>query len=398
MSRGRWLNIDVLAVGLGVVAGLLSCTTSDVSNVDQIAIQRAILDDATARFILPKLATLQAKTDALDAAFVGGDTPACVALASDTGGLQLAAIRLAWSQAKDAAKALEPVSFGPVKTLRLGTEFDFWPTRPSSIVNALTTDTAWSAADMVKLSNAAKGLPALGWLLYTAPTTGDEFEVASAPTVTAALLADGARRCHFAAAVARHTRVATQQLVDAWARDKGNYAAALQFAGREGVATGASGWSSPYSNSLEALSDVINAMVGQLHALEVNKTGRALGDKNGGVASPDAVESPYGRRSLADLKANLAGFAALYGQGTKRGLRGALLKHSTAIATDIDAALSLAAKQLDAITPPLATALTAERMKVVAVQQTFGQLRVLFASDVANVFGITVTFTDADGD
>jgi len=80
--------------------------------------------------------------------------------------------RAAWRSALTDWERLAGVAIGPVLDLRAQRRIDFTPTRPRMIEKAIQSAPAGPAA-MELIGTPAKGLPALEWLLWVKPATPD---------------------------------------------------------------------------------------------------------------------------------------------------------------------------------------------------------------------------------
>ena len=288
----------------------------------------------------------------------------------------------AWHAARAAAKRLEVLSFGPhtLPPYRLSGQFDFWPLRPDSVEEVLLGDQPLSGNAGRRLGAAAKGLPAIEYLLF-------------APGVGAATFEPGSRRCQYLLALgAELERVASELL--AVFRDE--YAPELLL--QPGTER--------YAHIAESFSEVVNSLVSTTDIVRLEKLGRPYGLKNAGQVQPDKLESRYAPRSIDDAIDTLAGIEAVYygrfeGHRTD-GISGMLQRGIGPQVGPQDAHfernLSAALASLRAIDGPLEDALTQDRAGVQAALDALRELQIFLQVDLTQALSVTVTFGGSDGD
>ena len=129
------------------------------------------------------------------------------------------------------------------------------------------------------------------------------------------------------------------------------------------------------------------------------KLAAPLGLSDGEAADPGKVEAPLSGTSLSRIRANLASVEQAFTGGDGLGLDDYLefLDANTQAAL-VEEKLAEALNALDAIEEPLETAVTNQPDAVQALYDAVQALLVATSVDAANQLGITVTFSDADGD
>jgi predicted lipoprotein len=371
--RGRTL---ILVCGFAVLLaaswlGLQACSiaASDlIATVDRRPLLKSLRDTV----LIPNSERFAAKAAALEGKAAD--------LAAHPGPAALDSARSAWKETALAWAALQAVRVGPIadQTPRIG----FWPTRPNLIEQGLAaSDNLDSNRLEARTPSAAKGLPALEWLLFSQP----------ADAVVAALQDSlkGPRRGRYLAAAATDLRRAAGVILSEW---KGATGAAF--------ADPASG--TRYPTSQMAVEELIKGLVASLEEMKNGKVLTPAGAKSEGRPQPDAVESPYAALSLDILAANLAGAeAAFSGQGPAdrgAGLNAYMEDLGSAIPARLTEGFSKARAALAAVPPPLSVSVVNQGAKVTALGAALTDLVVTVKNDVASTLGFNITFTDNDGD
>ncbi|HEU4457581.1 MAG TPA: imelysin family protein [Methylibium sp.] len=114
--------------------------------------------------LLPRAAAFAEAVGALDPAL----RALCEAADAPAASRALQQARGRWGDAAGAWERLAAVAVGPVAERRSARQIDFAPTRPELIERAIRAAPA-DAAAMERVGSAAKGLPALEWLLWKQP-------------------------------------------------------------------------------------------------------------------------------------------------------------------------------------------------------------------------------------
>jgi predicted lipoprotein len=152
-----------------------------------------------------------------------------------------------------------------------------------------------------------------------------------------------------------------------------------------------------------------NALVRQAEILKTDQLGVPLGDATGGPVLPDQVPyyrsgwaGPFMQAELRALEAtfngNLAGTAPAIGFDD-------LLKHlamdapgATPLATQISTQITTCQQHLAAIPAPFDQSLTQDPAPARTLQAAVQQVVVLLKVDFLSRIGVSLTFTDGDGD
>ncbi len=295
----------------------------------------------------------------------------------------LQAAQNSWKNAQGALKTIEGFSFGPYTKLGLEAKLDFWPTRPDDIETTIANNPEFNKDSVANLGAAVKGLPALEYLLFN--PSGDNATIVSA-------LSDS-KRCAYLKALGEDVSANVTLLYNAWAPEQGSYGLSLATAGQG---------SQDYPSLNTAINDIINNMSSMIEQAKDTKLGKPLGYKDGGVAQPNSVESPYSHYSLQDLIRNFEGLQDFY-LGSYNGSAGLGLHHfvqskSVNLASDMDIAIAEAITALKAIPEPLSQSVLDQHDLVDAAYVKVRNVQDLLRGPISSLLGVTVSFSDSDGD
>jgi predicted lipoprotein len=252
--------------------------------------------------------------------------------------------RREWLESLGAWERLSAVAIGPVLERRSQRQIDFTPTRPRLIEKAVKAAPA-DAAAMELIGTPAKGLPALEWLLWVKPAQPASPE------------------CRYAVQVAAEI-------------------------GREAQAL-ASTHAAP-ADAKTALADLVNQWVGGLERLRwANLEMPARVAQTGARETPDFSRRASGASALAWA----AQWEALRGLaiGTAA-LESALRERGQPKTADT---LVQAVRAADADMRDLAAH---DTPRILAAAKTLAALKRLVENEVAPALGVSIGFSDADGD
>ena len=342
----------VVAVAVGGAAAGCGAGTPDRAEV---------LEDLADEVIVPAYERLAVSTEAL----AGATAELCSTLDPDA----LATARRALEQARADWSYSEAVWVGPVMERRSWAVID-WPISAAEIEELIADSSVEIDYDRLarRIGADQRGLGAVDYLL--------------GPPGGAALddLADR-RRCAYLAGVAEVAAAEAALLPADWTADfegEGPYRAV--FADPDGT----------------GLDDVVNDAVFLLEAITDLELGIALGEM-GAEADPSRIaEGPAGL-GAADLAGKLEGLrAVLIGADETPGGLSPLLGGD--LTGRLAAQLASAAAAVAAIEPPLLDAVAVSPQTVGAARAAIKDLQVTVATEVVSRLGVTIGFSDADGD
>lgn len=276
-------------------------------------------------------------------------------------GVALATARSVWSRS-------EPMWVGPVMERRSWADID-WPIKPDEIEDLITSDVDIDAEHIrTRVGADERGLQAVEYVL------GDPAD----PAAAVAGLGDS-RRCDYLQAVVSVAATEANLIQGDWAVTEGEEAARTIFVAEDS----------------DAVDELVNGMVFLLEAMTDAELGKALGEMDREADPTAIVEGPAGH-SLQDLRDHADGLRlVLVGASGDGGLsplfEGDLTER---LATALDAFDGAA----DVLDGPLATAVAERPADVSAMRAALKQVQVLVSTEVVSRLGVTIGFSDADGD
>jgi len=372
----RWTQA-VAALGLGLAACAALAAPGDEPAPRWM---QSLHDD----WAVPRYERLQAQTQDLAAAVAR----TCGEPAAR--GPALEAARRAWHDSLFTWRQLEALQLGPTLTRRTSKTIDFWPTRPAVIDKAvqmtaeLPVTGAQAEQAMMQWGSAAKGLPALEWLLFP--------EGRSAPPLTR-----DAGTCRYAQRISLALASEAAQLHADW-REQAARWHALQPPPEQ-----------------RALSDTLNLFIGSIELLRGKKLAkgaemqarvRAGGVPAGSTKGLDAFDSLRSGTTREMLWAHADALAQLL-LGRTPGL--AFTRDAPALGLDDLLVQRGHAAQASVLGPAVQRMRQALRAlpadprqwtpaRVRGAAESLAALRRAIDPAVAQALGVTITFTDADGD
>ncbi|TPE40264.1 imelysin family protein [Pontibacter mangrovi] len=362
-------------MALACLALLSSCgSDSEDSSPDNDYDRQAMVANYADNLIMPAYGNFKDKVEAMA-------TAADAFVASPTAE-SLAAARTAYQQAYLAWQDVSVYEFGPADEQMLRTNLNTYPTATSQIESNISSGTY----DLQLTANyAAKGFPALDYLLYGAGTEAAVVEQYTSGT-------NAANRKKYLQDVTNLVQQRAEAVYNGWT--SGDYAATFMKA--QGTAVGS------------AVGNLVNGLNSDIDVTKRYKVGLPAGKSTSGTALPDKVEAYYSQTSLELLKQSIQAEKAIFMGMTPSGANGPglddYLDHvqapyengmlSDAIEAQFDAALAAA----NAVQGPLSEAVTTQQPAVLKVYDELQKLIVLTKTDMPAALGVTISYTDNDGD
>ncbi len=290
------------------------------------------------------------------------------------GKAKLDELRTAWRNTQANWQPLEMMPIGPVSENRLHRQVNAWPLRVNLLEPLLKDDASASVDRVRRMGAAAKGLPAVEYLLF------DAHERLSA-------------HCGVLKALTGHISGEAQKLERAWKDPKDGYGQQLANAGRPG-------YTEIFADTEQAYSDLINLLIAGLDTVKTVKLGKALERSTDGP-SLERIESWRSGTTLDNIANNLRGFEQVFfGQGENGlGLDDYLASiERPGLARVIGNQLNSVKRALADVRPPLQTALTDQRDAVAALLKEVTRLQYLMETEVAPALNVDLGFNANDGD
>ncbi|WP_089319815.1 imelysin family protein [Pontibacter ummariensis] len=362
--------------GIAAMAGfmLLSSCSSDSESGPTTEYDRdAMVANYVENLIIPGYTTFKSKTEAMTAAvdaFIASPSTAT-----------LSAARSAYVEAYTAWQDVSAFEFGPASDQLLRTNLNIYPTSASEIEANIAAGTY----DLQAAANLdAKGFPALDYLLYNA---GTDAELVAQFTTNAS----ASQRKQYLQDVSNLITQRATATFNGWTN---GYAAT--FKGAKGTAVGS------------AVGSLVNELNQDIDLTKRAKVGFPSGRFTSGSPLPEKAEAYYSKKSLDLLKQNIRAEKAVFMGLTANGTNGPglddYLDHvgakygdgllSEAIEAQFEAALAAA----NAVQGPLAEAVVSQPQAVTKVYDELQKLIVLTKTDMPAALGVTITYTDNDGD
>lgn len=359
-------------VALGVFTGCSGDEESDPGQKTDYD-RQAMLSHYTDNLIVPAYQVFKTETTELQAAVA--------AFAANPTAATLTAVRGEYQQAALAWQTVSSFAFGPAEDQMLRSHINIFPTTTSQVESNVSA----GSYDLQASANvAAKGLPAIDYLLYGKPNEAE---------LLALYTTDGqaANRKKYLQDISALIKQQAETTVNAWT---GGYAAT--FKQSPGTAVGS------------AVANLVNQLNFEIDLIKRSKVGIPAGKFTANTPLPEKTEAYYSRSSLVLLKKAIQAQKALFAGTAANGNNGPglddYLNHvgaqynnkplADAIVQQFDAALLA----VDAIPVPLSEAVTTQPQLVSKVYEELQKLIVLTKTDMPAALGVSISYTDNDGD
>ncbi|MFD3000134.1 imelysin family protein [Pontibacter toksunensis] len=362
-------------MALACLAVLSSCGSDKDGGDPKTEYDRqAMVANYADNLIVPGYTVFKNKTEAMNTAI-----SAFVAAPAAT---TLATARTAYQEAYKAWQDVSMYEFGPAEEQLLRNNLNIYPTSTAEIESNITAGTYdLQAADNLD----AKGFPALDYLLYGSGTEAavvDQYTTGTSAANRKKYLQD------LSSLVNQHATA----VYNGWT--SGNYAATFKNA--PGTAVGS------------AVGNLVNQLNFDIDLTKRAKVGFPSGRFTAGSALPEKVEAYYSQTSLELLKqairAEKAAFMGMTTSGTNGPGLDDYLDHVDApygngkLSDAIEAQFNAALAAVDAVQGPLSEAVTTQPQAVTKVYDELQKLIVLTKADMPSALGVTINYTDSDGD
>jgi predicted lipoprotein len=293
----------------------------------------------------------------------------------------LASAQSAWRDARKAYRMLDALHFGPGFKLHITERIDVAPAEPVDIEALVAGKVSITDATVTHAGGQAKGFLGLEYLLFADPSADAG---SAAPALTDDNLAD--RRRALALSMAHEIQSSAHELDDAWEPAARGYVLQLETAGAG---------STQYVNQRAAVDDAAGGVAYALEQVVGVRLALPLGHKSDGTPDPLADPTSRSDSAAADMRATLAGIAAMYdGDGFSTVIRSKSVKLDQAV---LDALQNVDAT-LAAIPAPFSDAIMNQTALVTAAFDSAAGLKKTWNNDVSSALGATVKFNDPDGD
>ncbi|ALJ00206.1 imelysin family protein [Rufibacter tibetensis] len=315
---------------------------------------------------------------------VGEMATAITSFTANPSSATLTNARKEYQEAYLAWQTVSMYEFGPADEQMLRNTLNIYPVTVNQIesnVNSGTYDLGASA------NLAAQGFPAIDYLLFGQATQ-------EAVVEKFASAAQAANRKKYLQDITAKIKQVVDATHTAWT--SGNTAQSFRESG--GTAVGSS------------VGNLVNQLNFEIDLTKRAKVGIPAGKFTAGTSQPERTEAFYSKNSLALLKRNLEANRAIFLGQSAAGVNGPglddYLNHvdaakkyngkslAEAITQQFDAALAA----VNAITVPLSEAVSTQPQAVNKVYEELQKLIVLTKTDLPAALGVSITYTDNDGD
>ena len=355
-------SIRLLAL-LGVLALVwTTCASAGLSDQD-------VLVSLTDEVVVPAYQALARDFTELD-----GDV---AALCDDPSQARLHDARDSWRAARAAWMRTRAMGFGPVMDRRSVRLLDWSPTDTSGMGELLTGSADTNAMQVREvLASNRRGFGAIEYLLFQNDAL--------------AQLKNSPPYCSYLLALAQVGREEADAVLLEWTAGKeGRDPYRDYFTDRSAVSL----------LSTAAVEEVVRTQVFLIRDIVHMRLASALGFREGG-ADLSAIPGNAADNSLEDLRHELLGIQAVYeGSGSEAAGVSDLVRPLSA---DTDQRmkdqLAAALAAIDSVEGPLRVAVAQRPAQVEALYQTLSDVQRTMSTEVVSLLGVSVGFSDADGD
>ena len=351
---------------LGLLAVLtLACGPSATDEAD-------VLVSLTDKTIIPGYQAVATEAAGLEAALEG--------LCSMPSEQALSEARQSWRDLREPWMRSRAVHFGPVMDRRSMRLVDWFPADPDAI-EALMEGSPTITMDQVQnnLASTQRGLGAIEHLLFS----DDALE---------RMAQDGSPRCDYLTALGRVVSMETEAVLAAWTTGSSGQPAYGDFLTGRSDASLLSG---------QAVAEVVRTQVFLLRAIVDMRLASALGIlEEGSGPDPSAIPGGAGYNGLADLRQEILGMRDVYLGPDQDDLGISALVRDLSEDTDdrVRSLFDYALERIEAIEGPLKVAVLERRRGVELAYIALADLQAVLNTEVVSLLGVSVDFSDADGD
>lgn len=368
-----------------IIIGISSCKKESGESPSESAPEaaafdrKAMLKSIADNVILPSLANTSTIVDRMNSALLAfGINPSEASLGK---------AEEAFLEALSAWKTAEGFNIGEVQARYLKTKIESTPASAEFIEDFIASDETLNEAFIESKGSSAKGFRAIEYLLFDPQKT--EAEILTSFTQGDA----GSRRRAYLTACGENLLNQINEMEAVWNGAKDYY---TTFINDDGT----------YVTS--SLSMLVNEVTALLQKMSQTKLGKPLGKSNGGNMDAMLLESYLSGNSATDLQQNLFTIRASYFGGQKDDAKAIgmddYLTHLNITNADaplterIRAQFDVCQAALQALETPLRESMDSNAQPAETAYDELRKLLVLFKTELASQMGVTITFSDNDGD
>ncbi len=351
-----------LAVAAAALVLFAACSGDDDSadGGDDSATTEAVLEALADGVIIPSYEAVVTDVQALGVsldALCEAPSPAALDLARDR-----------WRDTDLAWQSTRATGVGPAIELRAMQSIAF-RARADKVEEAVADTKVLDPATLDDLGADVRGIYAVEELLFAPPS-----EALATP--------DGAARCAYARSATELAAGAALAVLDRWTLLDGGYRGTF-VAGMDG-------------DPISSVGAIVNEMTFRLQQID-DQGIRALAEATAYDELPSTRREGAAAHGLASMRGVLGGIAAaVLGPDGEPGLADLVRSRSADTADRLEQAVQRALATLSAL--PDSSEAASRDAGVDAAAEAVGALHVLVASEVASQLGVTIGFSDSDGD
>jgi uncharacterized protein len=365
----------LLIPGLVLACLLPGCDSTDNSSGDGSNFDRGVLlENFATNIIIPSYQDFATKAEAL--------ATATVSFNQNTNEENLSSLQTAWRDASESWSGCDAFNhFGPAYDSSFVTRIDNFPTDFASIETKISSVDALNASYIENQGSRSKGLPAFEYLIFS--------KDGNSAVLSRYQSGEAGRRRQYLQALADNLVTKSKNLVTAWNNYKPKFLAST-------------GTDAGSSTNLLA-----NSLIQAVENIKNNKLGEPAGKKSAGGVKPNMVEAPYSGYSVrlmkADLKKIQGAFAGIQNGSNQIGFDD-YLNHVNAkwqeqlLSERINAQFESVGASMTQITMPLEDAVSSQTEAVDLTYNSLTSLISLLKGEMISKLGLSVTYSDNDGD
>ena len=379
----RALGATVMVLVLVMAAACSGSSSPEASpgtTAAAVPARSAVIAQLVDQVMVPGYQRMEASSQAL----AGAVDSLCAAPSPEA----LAQAQQAWRDTNTAWNVTEAYRFGPAMDKATTVEYPVDEAKVKKLLAAAKPPTPFTAESLNALGSDVRGLEAIELVLFSPEAPGDL----------------DARRCSYAQAATQIVARAAKDVRTAWtdgAGGKRSFAAQLKAPGSD----------STIMTEQMAITEIVNGSISALGAVSDKRLGRASGEVTGtplpaetdaGPAHTALTDATDILRSVQDVfvGTDASGSAAgrTPGGAAPGGLQALIASQSSTTGPNLVAALRDATTAIQAIPSPLASVPVSDVAAVKAANLQVRAARLILRTEVASQLGVTLTFSDSDGD
>lgn len=294
---------------------------------------------------------------------------------SQTTEINLTNVKQQWKAIAIAYEKIYAFNIGEVRSQFIHFSIYNWPVTPIAIENNISNNTIdENFMDTVPAS--LKSIAALEYLLFRAPVSETNFEIANSEN-----------RKNYIKFSALFLKIQAEKLQNIWLPSGSNYANTFVNNTETGIRS--------------SFNIFYNGLYNSIDTGKVTKIGKPAGLEKSDVIDPELTQALFSDTSLTLIRTNIESIEQIYFNTS-----GALgiddyvffITQSNTLNDLVTNKIDAVINAIDNISLPLDQAISVEPELVGALYKALDELRILFAVDLLSRLSLIITSTDNDGD